>query len=532
MMLNWAKTEALAIQEGNLLTSVTKSQPYLISSNYVKGVQLLKQNENGFATRISLGAQFTPHPPMDGELKDTPVVRRIGFLHSQVFYRVPSEQGFVLAFDLESPVLTFAFFGSVAVLVLILVGLISLLRYTEAKESERREQLLKLAVNDLILKDSATDLLDQQFPEISGWWKDKKREWAEINRHAIENDNKIILGEMASRLAHDIKNPLRNIRTLVKRTTGLDESQTNNLQNSILKIDAIASTISARTQQILSVESDRRSIVDLMALISKVVDEKSGRGRIRLTNSLSDKIECYLNPLEFERSFANLLENAAQATQPNGAVEVSYKADSSEIKISITDFGKGISSENLKKVGIKGFSHGKKGGTGLGVYYAKKFVDESGGRFTIASTPNKGTTVTITLPTINESTEIPASINLRSGMSVAFLDDDPLVLKSVASKFQSVQGSDEVEIKLFQKSSELEAWIAVSPADFLVVTDFNLEGESESGLDVIERLGLTKHTWVFTSAPDDEKLRAKARRLGVPVIGKDVFFALNVVTPF
>ena len=527
MMLDWAKTEALSIQDGYLLTSVTKSQPYLVSSNYIKGIQLLKSTDNQYQSRIALGIPFTPSPSGLENLGVLPVVSRVGFLHTQVFYRIPSRLDFVLVFDLSSPVLTYSFLAAVAILILLVLGLITVLRTVEAKESQKREKLLKLAISDLLVNDAATNLLEEQFPEVTDWWKTKKYELAEANRVAVENDSKIMLGEMASRLAHDIKNSIRNIRTLVNRTYGLNEGQTKNLQRSIGKIEAIASTISERTKGILVSEANRKCIVDMRDLIRKVVDEKNGAtSRTVNVKFLSEReMECYLNPLEFERSFSNLIENAIDAKK-KGPIDVITRSDSGTVEIAIVDTGKGISPANLRKIGIKGVT-GKTGGTGLGVYYAKKLIEESGGQFKIQSAVGKGTTVSIVLPLVGEPPPTPTEMHLRAGMSLAILDDDPLVLDAVQDKLSSLMLKDSgVEYKLFQKSSDLESWLPGAGNDFLVVTDFNLTDETENGLDLIDRLNLGNQSWVFTSLPEDEVLRAKARRLGVPVVGKDVFFAM------
>ena len=58
LMLNWADTEAIAIQEGNLLTSITKTQRFLISSSYIKGVKLVKIENDNVESKIEFGSPF------------------------------------------------------------------------------------------------------------------------------------------------------------------------------------------------------------------------------------------------------------------------------------------------------------------------------------------------------------------------------------------------------------------------------------------------------------------------------------------
>ncbi len=67
----------------------------------------------------------------------------------------------------------------------------------------------------------------------------------------------------------------------------------------------------------------------------------------------------------------------------------------------VSDNGKGIPSHILARLGEHGISYGKKGtesGSGLGIYHAKKTVEEWGGKFEVRSREGIGTAIEIKLP--------------------------------------------------------------------------------------------------------------------------------------
>jgi two-component system sensor histidine kinase AtoS len=96
--------------------------------------------------------------------------------------------------------------------------------------------------------------------------------------------------------------------------------------------------------------------------------------------------------------FTNLFLNAVQAMGVKGGVlVVKVNTDAENVRIEISDTGCGIPPENLPKLFEPYFST-KETGTGLGLAIVKKNLEEHKGKIDVQSTPNKGTTFTVTLP--------------------------------------------------------------------------------------------------------------------------------------
>jgi len=106
-----------------------------------------------------------------------------------------------------------------------------------------------------------------------------------------------------------------------------------------------------------------------------------------------------------------------EAFDGGGTVTVTLSEGGGGVTVAVRDDGRGIPPELLPRLGQKGETHGKAGGTGLGLYHARASAEGWGGRLEIASAPGGGTTVSLVLP----------SVAVAAVRSTVLLDDDPLV---------------------------------------------------------------------------------------------------------
>ena len=186
------------------------------------------------------------------------------------------------------------------------------------------------------------------------------------------------------------------------------------------------------------------------------------------------------------------------------------------------DSGKGISPENLRNIGTKGFTHGKAKGTGLGVFYAKKFVEELGGKFHIDSQIGKGTKI---LMTFRNSI---ARISLRPNEHFLMLEDQSYIRMAAQFKLDGL-GLPKSQYQIFSTPSQLEGWLATNKDPFKLYSDHFLENANETGIQVIKRLGIADRSVLFTSAFDDPTVVRAASEIGVDVISKDEFFGSAII---
>ncbi len=103
----------------------------------------------------------------------------------------------------------------------------------------------------------------------------------------------------------------------------------------------------------------------------------------------------------FEQAIANLLDNAAEATEAQRAPEVrlSLTRVGDELRLTVGDNGVGVPEALLRRIGEPFFTTKEPGrGTGLGLYLARHVVERHGGQMRVESAEGHGTRVTLAMP--------------------------------------------------------------------------------------------------------------------------------------
>ncbi|MFQ5783100.1 MAG: PAS domain-containing sensor histidine kinase [Nitrosopumilus sp.] len=213
----------------------------------------------------------------------------------------------------------------------------------------------------------------------------------------VKSERLATIGTMASRIAHDLKNPLTVMQTysdmltpeILAKLEYRDKEKWLRLQNSILDMNKIIEDVLdfVRTSEIKKKKSPFLSILKLA--INHV---KSSYG-VKINFPEKDiSVKC--DARKMEGVMSNLLNNAVHALDGQGEIDVTVSSDSEFVTIQVKDSGPGIPEENLEKVFEPMFTT-KKIGTGLGLVICKSIVEQHGGSISVS---NKPTTFTIRLP--------------------------------------------------------------------------------------------------------------------------------------
>jgi len=109
----------------------------------------------------------------------------------------------------------------------------------------------------------------------------------------------------------------------------------------------------------------------------------------------------------FARVFNNLVSNAVKFSKPEGIVRVRANTEQDSVQIEVQDHGIGIPSEDLPHITTRFFrgtnaTEQEIPGSGIGLYIIKNIVEELGGKLTIHSELNRGTTVSVCFPVAKE----------------------------------------------------------------------------------------------------------------------------------
>ncbi len=209
------------------------------------------------------------------------------------------------------------------------------------------------------------------------------------------------IGTMASRVAHDLKNPLTIMHTYAEMLTpeilskldSKDKEKWFRMQNSIFDMNRIIEDVLdfARTTEIKKKPSSFMSILKLA-----MNHVKSTYG---ISINLPERdytLDC--DPRKMEGVLSNIINNAVQALDGQGEIDIETSFDAEYFIIKIKDSGPGISDENMGKIFEPMFTT-KTTGTGLGLLICKSIVEQHGGMISVI---NKPTTFTIKLPLNNQ----------------------------------------------------------------------------------------------------------------------------------
>lgn len=140
---------------------------------------------------------------------------------------------------------------------------------------------------------------------------------------------------------------------------------------------------------------------DIRARLKNMVEYMQKRSPARVAISideLPDEIPVAISGPLFDWVIENLMRNALDAMEGRGTIHVSVADSEHEVKIDITDTGKGIAKRNLKKIFNPGFTT-KTRGWGLGLSLSRRIIQKyhRGSLFVKQSEPGKGTTFRILL---------------------------------------------------------------------------------------------------------------------------------------
>ena len=211
-----------------------------------------------------------------------------------------------------------------------------------------------------------------------------------------QKDSKLItVGEMASRLAHDLRNPLSIIKIALenlKFTYDVDEEK----QERFSRIDRSIDRMTHQIDTVLDFVKEQPKIMS-KAKISEIILES--KDSIIIPNDIrlilpENEIEVFCDKKQLAVAMNNLILNAIQTMDGKGTIEITCTENDSESIIQIKDSGDGISKKDLAHVFEPLFTT-KLTGTGLGLPSVKSIVESHGGSITVRSPP---TIFTITIP--------------------------------------------------------------------------------------------------------------------------------------
>lgn len=221
----------------------------------------------------------------------------------------------------------------------------------------------------------------------------------QAQNNLIKNERFSAIGELSSRLAHDIRNPISIIKTAVSlwKQTHKDMSE-KDLEN-LEMIDNATSKIKYLVENVLDFVRSREpkyEEVSLLKIIQFARKSIHASENIKISIPTNDiMIKC--DPNQIEVVFENILTNSIQAIgDDSGRITVTTYKENDYVLILIQDSGGGIPEDIISKIFDPLFTT-KREGTGLGLASCKSIIESHKGTLTVSNHP---TTFRIKLPNI------------------------------------------------------------------------------------------------------------------------------------
>lgn len=212
--------------------------------------------------------------------------------------------------------------------------------------------------------------------------------------------------DIATRMAHEIKNPLTpiklNAERIYKKCRDLEDEK---LKSMILEgMQTIINEVS-ELQKLVSEFNDfarlpalKKEKFDLCEMINSVINMyKDTYQDIVFTINCGQGYIVNADKTQLKRVLINLITNSIHATKGKGVIGVTVTEFENYYEIVVADNGHGIPQEELGKIFLPYFSK-KPDGTGLGLAIVKKIIDEHNGKIYANSVEGEWTKITIELP--------------------------------------------------------------------------------------------------------------------------------------
>ena len=268
------------------------------------------------------------------------------------------------------------------------------------------------------------DLLDQvqeRDKQLRDWAEslerkvaDRTQDLQEANRKLEDTTEQLIMseklatvGEITASVAHEINNPVAVIQgNLDVARTLLAEAEAEKVKTEFNLIDDQVYRIGAIVSKLLQfARPEEYSGEDALICPADVVQDcrvltahQTEKAGVEVTTDLQSPRQVTMSRTELQQVIVNLIINAVHAMPGGGQLGISVSDSGDAVTIEVTDTGRGIPADVLKRIFDPFFTTKQAEGTGLGLSISQRLVGRAGGEISATSTVGQGSRFTINLP--------------------------------------------------------------------------------------------------------------------------------------
>jgi signal transduction histidine kinase len=286
------------------------------------------------------------------------------------------------------------------------MGVVEIYSYRDNPYLKKRNHLTKTlveriggAIRQLELEQSLRRYYEQLEDEV----EIRTRDLEQVQEKLIRSERLAAVGELASGVGHELRNPLNVIRNCAYLLNmALADKGDNEAINTLKVLDKqidISNKIVSDLLDFTRITPPTQVRVDLNNIISESLSWVTVPEHVTVkTNLNGHPLQVRTDAEQLSRVFTNIISNAIQAMSgKNGELNIDAGVEDGMVLVKFRDNGCGIPEENLSKIFEPLFTTKPKG-IGLGLAISKRLVEQNGGKIEVASQVGQGATFTVKLP--------------------------------------------------------------------------------------------------------------------------------------
>ena len=263
---------------------------------------------------------------------------------------------------------------------------------------------LELAV-DVTEKRRLENQLAEHSTQLEQLVEERTKLLKETQAKLVKSERLAAIGELSAMVGHDLRNPLTGMKAAIYYLKSKSKDANPKTKEMLEMIDECIDQSNKIVDDLL--EYSRAMHLDLTEVTPKAFIKHSlslietPRG-IKISLEFDALTSMKIDETKIHRVFLNIVKNAFDAMPNGGILTINSQQTARNWTVTFTDSGEGMSKEILSKLGNPLFTTKAKG-MGFGIPICKRIVEAHGGKLLIESTLGKGTTVTIAIPTKQNS---------------------------------------------------------------------------------------------------------------------------------
>ncbi|MDH5764942.1 MAG: PEP-CTERM system histidine kinase PrsK [Gammaproteobacteria bacterium] len=213
-----------------------------------------------------------------------------------------------------------------------------------------------------------------------------------------------VFSRLSAYMVHDLKNIASELE-MVSRNSKKHMSNPEFIEDAFDTVDNAAVDINRLLDQLRNkrTQAEKKSVIDLVGMLRDVIDKKmehSPQPRLEI----SEEVYCVVaEKNRLSNVLAHLIDNAQQATEDDGSIDIRIFTDENMHVIEIKDTGHGMDDNFIRERLFKPFDTTKgNAGMGIGMHESRELIRELGGDIRVQSKVGAGSTISLYIPVSTE----------------------------------------------------------------------------------------------------------------------------------